>query len=44
MHSVLTDMLTDVGAYGTAAALLVGGVLAITIGLRWAKKFTSGAA
>lgn len=43
MESVISDTTAAVAPYGAAAALLVGAVVAISIGIKWVKRFTSKA-
>jgi len=41
--TVISDLASDLGAYSTAAFTLVAAVLAVRIGIKWAKGLTSRA-
>ena len=42
-ESAITDLTTGVAPYGVAAFAMISAVLAITIGLKWVKRFASRA-
>jgi hypothetical protein len=41
--TVISDLVSDLGSYTTAAFTLVAGVVAATIGLKWVKGWSSKA-
>lgn len=43
MESVISDLTSDLAGYTTAAAALVAAVIALRIGLKWAKAISSRA-
>jgi len=43
MESVITDLTSELAGYASAAATLVAAVIALRVGLKWAKGIASKA-